>query len=176
MSRTRSEKEAFVSEFRDRLTQANMAVLTDYRGVGVEDITTLRKGLRDSGGSYEVIKNSLAKIAAQGTPFEALFENVSGPKGLAYSSDDPVGLAKVLTKFAGDIDAFDFNEGVLKSKSLTRGDLEALSKLPSREVLIAKALGSMNAPIQNFHGVLIALLRNLVYVLEAVRKQKEEAA
>jgi large subunit ribosomal protein L10 len=176
MAKTRAEKEALVTQMAEDFQSTKIAVLTRFSGVSVSEMGEMRQSLREAGGSYRVVKNTLARIAAKGTPAESLFENLEGAAGIAFSSDDPVGLAKVLSKTADDVAAFEFEGGVLDANLLAKTDIEQLAKLPSREELIAKAVGSMKAPIQNLHGVLHGVMREFVYVLEAVRKKKEEAA
>ena len=175
MPMTRADKETFIKNLNELLSHSKMAVLTDFRGVGVNDITKLRKGLRDNKAQYQVVKNKLFQIAAKGTKVEELSKGVVGPTGLAFTDGDPVGLAKMLREFQKEVEAFEIKEGFLGDGKLSQKDIEALSELPSREELIARALRSMMAPIQNFHGVLSALPRNLVCALDAVRRKKEEA-
>ena len=159
----------------EKLAAAKAAYLTDYRGINVDEANTLRGELLKTGVEYRVVKNTLLKLALKGTANECLFDHLNGPTSLTIVSDDPVAPAKVLSDFAKKVKAFDLKAGVLDGKLLSIDDINALAALPSREVLLAKMLGSINSPISNFVGVLAAVNRSLVQVLAAVRDQKEAA-
>jgi large subunit ribosomal protein L10 len=158
----------------ERLTRAKAVFLADFRGMTVDKATTLRNELRGASVEYRVFKNSLLDRAAQGTDMECLSPYLTGPTAIAISYDDPVSAAKVLSKFAKDPQGkFVLKVGVLSGKVLDVKQIQALAELPSREVLLAKMLGSMQAPATNFVGVLAALPGSLVRVLDAIRAQKE---
>jgi large subunit ribosomal protein L10 len=178
MALNRTQKEDSVKELNEKLATSRMALRTEYRGVTVEDITRLRKELRAEKSSYRVVKNKLFKIAAKGTPGEQLADSLVGPTGVVFlpMDGDPAAVAKVLKKFQEDVEAFEVGEGFLGEKQMSASDVEALSKLPSREELLSQLVRQMMAPIQNFHGVLSALPRNLVFVLDAIKRQKEGSA
>jgi large subunit ribosomal protein L10 len=163
-----------VTEMHERLTRAKAVFLADFRGMTVDKATTLRNELRGASVEYRVFKNSLLDRAAQGTDMECLSPYLTGPTAIAISYDDPVSAAKVLSKFAKDPQGkFVLKVGVLSGKLLDIKQIQALAELPSREVLLAKMLGSMQAPATNFVGVLAALPGSLVRVLDAIRAQKE---
>jgi large subunit ribosomal protein L10 len=163
-----------VTEMHERLTRAKAVFLADFRGMTVDKATTLRNELRGASVEYRVFKNSLLDRAAQGTDMECLSPYLTGPTAIAISYDDPVSAAKVLSKFAKDpLGKFVLKVGVLSGKLLDIKQIQALAELPSREVLLAKMLGSMQAPATNFVGVLAALPGSLVRVLDAIRTQKE---
>jgi large subunit ribosomal protein L10 len=169
----RDNKQELVTEMHERLTRAKAVFLADFRGMSVGKATTLRNELRGASVEYRVFKNSLLDRAAQGTDMECLSPYLTGPTAIAISYDDPVGAAKVLSKFAKDPQgAFVLKAGVLSGKLLDVKQIQALADLPSREVLIAKMLGSMQAPATNFVGVLAALPGSLVRALDAIRAQK----
>lgn len=172
----RSEKKAVVSEVSERLARASAVILTDFSGLKVEQMTELRQKLRDSGLEYLVVKNTLLKLASQGTESESLTQNLSGPNGLGFSYDDPVALAKVLVDFAKDNPKLEIREGVLDGKIISNAEVTALAKLPSREVLLAQLLGVMNGVARNFVSVLAAVPRGLVTALKQIEEQKAEAA
>lgn len=157
----------------DKLKQAKAVFLADFRGMSVGKATTLRNELRAVAVDYRVFKNTLLDLAAKETDIACLTANLTGPTAVAISYDDPVGAAKVLAKFAKDPQgAFVLKAGVLSGQLLDVAQIQALADLPSREVLIAKMLGSMQAPATNFVGVLAALPGSLVRVLDAIRVQK----
>lgn len=168
----RTEKEQFVQEMAERLQNTTATFLADYRGIDVEQATQLRRELTAAGVEYRVVKNNLLKLAAKGTPAEALQEFCAGPTAIALSGDDPVAPAKILSKFAKQIDAFELKAGVLSGKVMTIADITALAELPSREELLAKALSCMNAPATNFVGTLAAVPRSLVQVFNAIGQSK----
>jgi len=168
----RTEKEKIVQELAQRLAETQAAFLADYRGINVEQATALRRELTQAGVEYRVVKNNLLKLAAQGTPAEGLQEFCAGPTAIALAGADPVAPAKILSKFAKDVEAFELKAGVLSGKMLSVAEIGALANLPSREELLAKALSSMNAPVSNFVGTLAAIPRSLVQVLNAIGQAK----
>jgi large subunit ribosomal protein L10 len=169
----RDNKQELVTEMHERLTRAKAVFLADFRGMSVDKATTLRNELRGASVEYKVFKNTLLDLATQGTDMECLSPYLSGPTAIAISYDDPVGAAKVLSKFAKDPQGkFVLKVGVLSGKLLDVKQIQALADLPSRDVLIAKMLGSMQAPATNFVGVLAALPSSLVRALDAIRAQK----
>lgn len=165
-------KEQLVQELAEKLKTAKAAFLADYRGLKVEEVNTLRGKLRETGVEYRVVKNTLLRLAAKGTDFECMSDQLAGPTAIAIAQEDPVAPAKVLSDYAKDSKAFELKSGVLDGKLLSLDDIKALSELPSREVLLAKMLGSINAPVSNFVGVLAAIPRSLVQVLAAIQDQK----
>lgn len=168
----RTEKEQFVQEMAERLQNTTATFLADYRGIDVEQATQLRRELTQAGVEYRVVKNNLLKLAAKGTPAEGLQEFCAGPTAIALSGDDPVAPAKILSKFAKEIEAFELKAGVLSGKVMSVADISALAEMPSREELLAKALSCMNAPTTNFVGTLAAIPRSLVQVLNAIGQSK----
>lgn len=171
----RQEKVAEVQRLQDAFSKSAVAILTGYRGLTVSAVTDLRRKLKEKSSSLKVVKNRLAKIAIKGTPYEILSDQLVGPVALVTSDTDPVSPAKVLTDFAKDNEKLQLKVGVLQGNLLKIKDIEALSKMPSREELIAKLMGSMQAPMQNLVSVLSQIPRQIVNVLEAVRKQKEQS-
>ena len=170
----RPDKEAVVADMVDRLGRAKALVLTDFTGLKVEQMTSLRNQLRKEGLQYLVIKNTLLHMAAKGTPAEGLCKDLVGPNGVAISYEEPVGLAKVLSDFAKDNQAFQIKDGMLEGQVISAADVAALAKLPSREVLLAQLLGTMNGVARNFVSVLAAVIRDLMNVLKAIEEQKSE--
>lgn len=168
----RTEKEQFVQELAGQLQDTPATFLADYRGINVEQATQLRRELTQAGVRYRVVKNNLLKLAAKGTTAEGLQDFCAGPTAIAMSGADPVAPAKILSKFAKDVEAFELKAGVLSGKLLSVADISALADLPSREELLAKALSCMNAPVTNFVGTMAAIPRSLVQVLNAIGENK----
>lgn len=168
----RSEKEQIVQELAERLKETQATFLADYRGINVEEVTNLRRELTQAGVEYRVVKNNLLKLAAQGTPAEELQNYCAGPTAIALSGADPVAPAKILSKYAKEIEAFELKAGVLDGKLLSVAEISALADLPSREEMLAKMLSSMNAPVTNFVGTMAAIPRSLVQVLNAIGQSK----
>lgn len=171
----KQSKEALVAEFAEKLKGVKAAYLADYRGLNVDQTNNLRNKLRDAGVEYRVVKNTLLRLAARDTAVACLDEHLAGPNAIALVTGDPVAPAKALIEFAKAHNVFELKAGMLDGKLITPADIKALSELPSREELIAKMLGSLNAPATNFVGVLAAVPRSLVQVLAAIKDQKEAA-
>lgn len=170
----KQSKQQVVAELHDKLTRAKAVFLADFRGLNVEKATQLRNELRKSEIEYKVVKNTLLELAARDTDKTGMAEHFAGPTAIALSYTDPVAAAKVLSKFAKDQNAvFKLKGGVLTGKTMSVADIQALAELPSREVLIAKMLGSMQAPSSNFVRVLAAVPGGFVRVLNAIREKKE---
>jgi large subunit ribosomal protein L10 len=168
-------KKEVVAEVSQRLTKAQAIVLAEYRGLGVEQITALRKQARASGVYLRVLKNTLARRAVQGTPFEKLSDQMVGP--LAYGiSTDPVSAAKVLQAYAKGNDKLVIKGGAMPHQLLSAKEVGALASMPSREQLLATLLGTMNAPITKFVQTLNEVPSKFVRALAAVRDAKEKQA
>jgi len=156
--------------------RANAAFVTEYRGMPVESLYNLRKKVRESSGELKVVKNRLAKIAVKGSAFEGLVNELKGPVALALSYKDAVAVAKALTESVSETSPFKIRMANLGGKDINEAGIKALSKLPSREVLLGMMLGAIRGPIQNFANVTSAVPRNFVNVLAAVKDQKEKQA
>ena len=170
----KQNKQQVVTEMHEKLAKAKAVFLADFRGMTVEKATTLRNDLRGAEVEYKVVKNTLLELASAETEAAMLAPHFKGPTAVALTYSDPVAAAKVLAKYAKDQQAaFVLKGGVLSGKIITAADIQALSELPSREVLIAKMLGSMNAPATNFVGVLAAIPGSFVRALDAIRQQKQ---
>ena len=168
-------KKEVVAEVSARLAKAQAVVLAEYRGLPVEDITVLRAQARASGVYLRVLKNTLARRAVQGTPFEKLADQMVGP--LAYGiSEDPVAAAKVLSAYAKGNDKLVIKGGAMPNAVMTAREIGQLATMPSREELLAKLLGTMQAPIAKFVQTLNEVPAKFVRTVAAVRDQKEKAA
>jgi large subunit ribosomal protein L10 len=170
----KQNKQQVVTEVHEKLAKAKAVFLADFRGMTVEKATTLRNDLRLAEVEYKVVKNTLLVIASADTDAAALVSHFTGPTAVAITYTDPVAAAKVLAKYAKEQQAaFRLKAGLLSGKMISVADIQALAELPSREVLIAKMLGSMNAPATNFVGVLAAVPGSFVRTLDAIRQQKQ---
>lgn len=172
----KDNKQELVTQMHEKLSRAKAVFLADFRGMNVGQATSLRVELRNASVEYKVFKNTLLGLAAKDTAAECLSPYLAGPTAIAISYDDPVSAAKVLSKFAKDpTGKFVLKVGVLSGKLLDVKQIQALADLPPREVLLAKMLGSLQAPATNFVGVLAALPGSLVRVLDAIRAQKADS-
>lgn len=168
----KNSKEQVVAELAAKLATAKATFLADYRGLNVEQVNALRGELRKAGVEYQVVKNTLLRLAAKNTGAECLDALLAGPTAIAIAGADPVAPAKILSEFAKANAKFELKAGALDGKLLSIDDIKALAELPSREVLLAKLLGTLNAPVSNFVGVLAAVPRSLVQVLAAIQDKK----
>ena len=180
MNENMSKKQAVVAELKEQLTSAKGVVLTGYKGLTVAQDTALRREFREAGVTYHVVKNTMLRLAAQEAGIEGLDEHLEGTTAFAFSAEDAVAPAKVIGGFIkknklDDAGVLTIKVGMVEGQVIDAKEVNALATLPSREELIAKMLGSMNAPISNTVNVLQGVIRNAVYVLDAVRAQKESA-
>ena len=169
----RTEKEQTVAQLVEVLKTANAVFVTDFKGLRVDQLSDLRRKIGGTGAKYQVAKNTLIKRAAQGTAVEKVFELLVGNNALSTTETDPVPLAKVLVEFAKANEKFVVKGGVLENKPVTPQQIKAIADLPSREVLLATMLGTMNAVPTGFVRVLAALPQGLMTALSAIRDQKE---
>ncbi|WP_374048463.1 50S ribosomal protein L10 [uncultured Megasphaera sp.] len=169
-------KIAVVNEMKEKLQSAQGAVLVGFTGLSVADVTKLRRKFREGNVEYKVIKNTLTRIAANEVGYEGLSEFLEGPTALAYSTEDAVAPAKILKEFIKETktEALTVKVGICDGQVIDAAGVEALANLPSREELLAKLVGSMQAPISGLVNVLQGNIRNMVYVLDAVRAKKAE--
>lgn len=175
------QKKAIVANLKEILTSSKGAVITSYKGLTVAQDTALRVELRKAGVTYHVIKNTMTRIAAKEAGLDDMIPFLEGTTAMAYSADDAVAPAKVISEFIkknnlAEEEKLVVKGGIVEGKVVSPDEVKAIASLPSREVLIGKLLGSMQAPVSNTVGVMGAMLRSIVNVLDAVRKQKEEQA
>lgn len=170
----RPEKAGKVAELKDLLTSSKGVVLVDYCGLTVAEDTELRSKMREAGVKYMVAKNTFIRIAAQEAGIEGLDAYLEHNTAVAFSAEDPVAPAKILNDFSKDHKALEIKAGVLDGRVIGLDEVKAVAELPSREELLAKLVGSMQAPISGLVNVLQGTIRNFVYTLEAVRQKKEQ--
>jgi large subunit ribosomal protein L10 len=170
------EKVEVVENFTKKVQSAKSAVVTGYSGLTVEEVTDLRAQLFHAKVEYHVVKNNLARLALNKANITVLDDLLVGPTAIALAMEDAVAPARVLTKFAKAHEKLTVKGGWLEGRMVTLQDLKALANLPSREVLIAKALGSMKSPISGIVRVLAGPQSKLVYALNAVAQAKGKTA
>lgn len=158
-------KQQVVNEISEKFNQSETALLVDYRGLSVAEVTALRKELRDNNIDYKVYKNTLARRAIEGSDIEGLSENLVGPTAIAFGAEDVVAPAKILHNFAKEHEALEVKAGVIQGKIATLDEIEELSTLPDYDGLVSMLLSVLQAPI-----------RNLAYATKAIADQKDEAA
>lgn len=174
MSLNLEEKKAVVAEVSEQVSKAQAIILAEYRGLGVGNMTELRAKARKSGVYLRVLKNTLVRRAVDGTPFSGLAAHMVGPLVFGISAD-PVAAAKVLNDFAKDNDKFVIKAGGMPNSVLDANAVKALASMPSREELLAKLLGTMQAPVAQFVRTLNEVPTRFVRGLAAVRDQKQAA-
>ncbi|SKA74630.1 LSU ribosomal protein L10P [Paucidesulfovibrio gracilis DSM 16080] len=171
----RQEKAQVIEQLSGKASRASIAVVTGFAGISVEQSTALRKQLRESGVDFQVVKNTLARLALKDTEHGVLCEHFKDNCAVALGYEDPVPLAKALAEFAKTNKKFEVKFGSLEGRFLDENDLKELAKLPGKPELLASALGTMNAVPTNFVGLFANLLRNTLYALNAIKEQKEAA-
>ncbi len=169
----REQKQQEIDRLKDSFSRAKSVILADYCGLSVAEINEVRGKLRESSVEMRVTKNTLAKRAIKDTDSELLSDSFAGPTAIAFSYDDPVAGAKALAELAKDHEALELKAGILGNKFLALADIEALSKLPAKEILLAQLLSVMNGPMSGFVNVLSGNQRNLVQVLSSIKDKKE---
>jgi large subunit ribosomal protein L10 len=168
----REDKVQSVESLKSSFTKANAAFVTQYRGMTVDMLYDLRKKVKAGEGEVRVVKNRLAKIAAQGTAFEGLAANFRGPVALVLSYKDPVAVAKAIVESVKDESPLSVKAGSLEGKALDMAGIKALSTLPDKQTLLSMLCSALQGPSRNFVNVLAQMPRGLVNVLVALRDQK----
>ncbi len=170
------KKKEEVQVLAEKIQKAVSGILVDYRGLTVEQDTDLRTKLRDANVDYKVVKNTLTRFAVKGTNYEDLDPYLHGPTSMALTYEDPIAAAKVLSSYAKSNEKLEIKAGFVDGKVIDLKGVKMLADLPSREELIAKALGGLNAPISGFVNVLNANLRGLAVALNAIAEKKAQEA
>lgn len=163
MSANLNDKKQVVEEIKDRFDRAVSAVLIDYRGLTVAEVTELRNKYREAGIDYKVLKNTLINRAIEGKGIDEIKEFLEGPTAVAFSYEDEVAPAKITYDFIKSVNKMEIKCGIFNNEFTAKDDVIVLASLPSREELLAKAVGSIKSPIMN-----------LVYTLNAIKEQKEK--
>jgi large subunit ribosomal protein L10 len=171
----KSEKQKLVDELHQKFNESKIVILTDYKGLDVDAINGLRRKLTESNIEYRVVKNTLLARASEDTHVESIKDQFKGPTAIALSYDDPVAPAKVLCEFAKANDKLEIRAGIMAGKLLDIDAIKSLSALPSREVLLAQVLSTMNAIPTSLVRALSNVPEKLLYALQAIKDQKEAA-
>lgn len=180
--KTKAQKQKDLNALTEQFQKATAAMLVGFNKLTVAKDQELRNQLREAGVTYEVVKNTLARKAAEGTPFEQATEHFKGVTAIALSESDPVSLSKAISKFTkANPDVFTFKVGIVEGRVVSMGDVEAIASTPPKEVLISKIMFLINCQAQRLVTVLSAVPRNLAIVVKQIGDQKsvggeEEAA
>jgi large subunit ribosomal protein L10 len=171
-----NNKKRIAEDLQERFNKSTLVILTDYKGLDVSSMNLLRRKLREANAEYQVAKNSLLVRASEGNDVSLIKDQFKGPSAVALSNDDPVAPAKVLTDFVKENKKFEIKVGVLNGKVVDFEGITALSSLPSKEVLLAQVLSTMNAVPTALVTALSDVPRRLLNVLQAIKDQKEAQA
>jgi len=170
--KTKEQKQQDIAQLKEEFGVADNAVIVSFQGLTVEKDWELRRALEKAELNYRVVKNTLVKIAVEGTPLEPLKDHFTGMTAVAYSQKDPVGLAKVLSKFAKDNAKLKFKAGIVEGRVINVKDVDALAALPSKEELISKLMFLLNSPAQRIAIAVNGVARNLAVVIKQIADQK----
>ena len=169
---TKAFKDEKIEKIKEKIEKAQVAIVTEYRGMTVEEITKIRRELQKRGADYMVTNYTLAKIAVKGSEYEVLTETLKGPIAIAFGFEDPVSPAKALAKFIKESKKGEIVAAALDGKLLSANEAKALADLPSKEEIYAKMLGSINSPASGIVGSINAVMASLTRAVAAVRDQK----
>ncbi len=165
-----------VMALHSKFAEAKGAVLSDYRGLNVQQMAELRIRLREAAVELQVVKNTLARRAVEDTDYVQLADHFVGPTSVAFTVDDVVAMAKALTAYAKAEPKLEIRAGLIEGKVVLSKEISALADLPPREVLLARMLGDFQSPVAGLVGVLQGVLRQLLYALQAIKQAKEGQA
>ena len=163
----RREKEQIISDLHQQVEKVKAVVLTNYRGLNVEQMNQLRQRLREEKVSFNVIKNTLMKLASKGTDLEKLNDYFEGPTAVAVSHGDPISLAKILSDFQKTQPLFEIKGGVIEGRVIPPEEVKALASMPSREVIFTQILGEVQTPGIQLAGVLYSAVQQMLNIIQA---------
>ena len=169
---TKAFKSEKISQMKEKIEKAKVAIVTDYKGLSVEEITKLRRSIQKEDGDYMVTKNTLAKIAVKGTEYEVLTDALTGPVAIAFGFEDQVAPAKALAKFIKESKKGEILAAAMDGKLLSAAEAKALASLPSKQEIYAKMLGCINSPASGIANSINAVMSQLTRTMAAVRDQK----
>lgn len=167
-------KAQMVESIKEKMGRSAVLILTNHQGLSVSEVTILRRALRDVQAEYKILKNNLTERAVEGQ-YPKLKDLLKGPTSLVFGFSDPVSPAKVIFKFIAKHEKLEVKGGIVEQRFSSAAELKDLSRLPSREVLLTQMVNGVASPLLGLLGVLQGPLRNLVYILEAVRKERESS-
>ncbi len=176
MPLTRQQKQELLDSYQEGMAGAQHLFLLDYKGVTVNEDTEFRRRVREVGGTYEVVKNRIVLMAIEGKALQDLNDRFQGPTAVAYTADDPVGLAKAVTAFVKEVPAVEIKGGLVEGQIIAPEDIQKIASLPSREELLTKMVFLLQSPVSGLVRVLGAIPRQFVIALDQVRQQKEGSA
>lgn len=168
----RTQKAAIIEGLKTKVGASSFVVVSDFKGMPVEEMTRLRVKVRENGGELVVVKNTLARIALTDSAHESIKDSLRENCAVAFGMQDPVALAKAISAFAKTSKKLELKQASLEGKPLTPEQIDALAKLPSKPELIAKALGTMNAVPTNFVSLFANMIRGMLYALKAIEEKK----
>jgi large subunit ribosomal protein L10 len=169
-------KQAVVEEIKNKFAESKTAVLVDYRGLNVAEVSDLRSKAREAGIDYKVYKNTMMRFAVKELGYDELLEHLVGPTAVAFCNESEVAASKVMYEFGKDNEALEIKAGLVDGTVMDVAGIKAVAGLPSKEILVAKALGGLNAPIAGFANVLNANIKGLAVALGAIMEQKQAEA
>ncbi|MBA2848509.1 50S ribosomal protein L10 [Thermosulfuriphilus ammonigenes] len=171
----RAEKEKLVADLRERFGTAQAVFVTGIEGLTVAQMSELRKKLREENTHYQVVKNTLLRLASKETPVEPLTNYIEGATAVAIAYEDPVAVAKILTEFAKENKKFAVRGGVLSGKGISAEEVASLATLPTKEVLLAQMLSVLQGPPAKFVRLMSGILQKFLFALEAIKEKKAQA-
>jgi large subunit ribosomal protein L10 len=169
---TKAKKGEMLQSLREKLQRSEAVFVTTFKGIKVSEVNEVRKLVREKGGEYRVFKNTLIRLGTEETSFKPVVDFVEGPTALVFSYKDPVEIAKALKEFIKTHPTLEIKGLVMQGKGYDAKVIDEFVKLPPKEVLLAQVLGTIQAPVSNFVGLLSAILRNFLYVLKAIEEKK----
>ncbi len=172
MAQTRTQKQETIERYASGIAAAPHAFLVSFKGLTVPQATDLRTRIREQGGHYEVVKNTLALRAVEGKGLAELKEQFQGPTAVAYVEDDPVALAKALTEFRKEVPVIELKGGLVDGQAISAEEVESVANMPSREELLAKLLFLLQSPITRLARGLAAIPRQFVVALDQIAQKK----
>jgi len=172
----KTEKEQVISELHKRVDQFKAVALTNYRGLNVEQMTQLRRRLREEKISYNVVKNTMMKLAAKGTDLEKLNDYFEGPTAVAISYGDPIPLAKILTEFEKTLPALEIRAVLVEGRVIPPAEMKSLASMPPREVIFAQVLGGIQTPAGQLAGTVLSAIQQVLGTLQARADQLTESS